>query len=90
MINWDKYEKHLLKLTKLKSVNFEDNHPGGINEGYVSKGYINLDETKKHDCLWVQDHDRWFHTSIVQKQIECDGYDLLQTLNSVYKVEFIK
>jgi hypothetical protein len=37
--------------------------------------------------LFVNDGpDRWFHTSQVQKQEEHEGYDLLYTLNSVYKV----
>ena len=90
MINWDKYDKRLVGLVKLKDLVFENGHPGGVNEGYTSKGYIDLIETKKHNCLFIQDHSRWFHTSIVVKQIECDGYDLLQTLNSVYKIEFIK
>jgi hypothetical protein len=29
---------------------------------------------------------KWFHTSEVQKQEEHEGYDLIYTLNSVYKV----
>lgn len=90
MINWDKYEKRLIGITKLKDLKFESTHPANINEGYTFKGYVNMHETKQHNVLYINDHDRWFHTSIVQKQIECDGYDLLQTLNSVYKVEFIK
>ena len=89
MINWDKYDKRLVGLVKLKDTAFENHHPNGVNEGYTKSGYVNLAETKKHDCLFIQDHSRWFHTSIVVKQIECDGYDLLQTLNSVYKIEFI-
>lgn len=90
MINWDKYDKRLLKVTKLKDVRFKDGHPSGIREGDMHGGYFDLNETKKHNCLFIQDHSRWFHTSIVEKQIECDGYDLLQTLNSVYKVEIVK
>jgi hypothetical protein len=90
MINWDKYDKCLLKVTKLKDVAFPDGHPSGIREGDMHGGYFNLDISKKQNVLYITDHSRWFHTSLVEKQIECDGYDLLQTLNSVYKVEIVK
>jgi len=37
--------------------------------------------------LFVHDGpDRWFHTSNVKRQEEYEEYDLLYTLNSVYKV----
>jgi hypothetical protein len=48
---------------------------------------MSFNAAKQCALLAVDDGpDRWFHTSEVQKQEECEGYDLLHTLNSIYKV----
>lgn len=87
-INFDKYVNMSFKLEKIEDTKFEGSHPNGYNTGYrIKDATINLDSSNKFCALFVHDGpDRWFHTSEVQKQEECEGYDLLYTLNSVYKV----
>jgi len=87
-INFERYNNISFKLEKLEDIKFDGNHPNGYNVGFEINGAtINLEASKKYCALFVHDGpDRWFHTSEVQKQEEYEGYDLLYTLNSVYKV----
>ena len=87
MIKFNKYKGVQVKVSKLKDLKFENNHPKEINEGYVFTGVVNIDESNSIQSLFVIDDDRFFHTSHVQEMEEHEGYDLLRTLNSVYKVE---
>jgi len=87
-INYDKYVGMRMDLEKVEDTKFSNNHPNGFNEGFKAKDtFINLKLSKKFNCLFVNYGDgKWFHTSEVQKQEEHEGYDLIYTLNSVYKV----
>jgi uncharacterized protein len=87
MIKFNKYKGVQVKVSKLKDLKFENNHPKEINEGYVFTGVVNVDESNSIQSLFVIDDDKFFHTSHVQEMEEHEGYDLLRTLNSVYKVE---
>ena len=89
MIKYNKYKGVQVKVSKLKDLKFENNHPKEINEGYVFTGVVNVDESNSIQSLFVIDDDKFFHTSHVQEMEEHEGYDLLRTLNSVYKVESI-
>ena len=74
-INFKKYAMTSLTVEKL-----EDTFK-------IKNAVINLDTSNEYCILFVHDGpDRWFHTSKVQKQEEYEGYDLLYTLNSVYKI----
>lgn len=88
MINFHKYALISFDLEKMEDLKFNDEHPNGYNPGYKIKGAtINLEVSTANQALFVYDGpDRWFHTSQVQRQEECEGYDLLHTLNSVYKI----
>jgi hypothetical protein len=87
-INYDKYVGISINLEKIEDTKFDNNHPNGYNPGFKINGCsINLAKSNQYCCLFVHDGpDRWFHTSEVQKQEEHEGYDLIYTLNSVYKV----
>lgn len=88
MLEFDKYAKTPIKVTKLLDNKFGNDHPNKINEGYVKVGHLHLENSNKHQCLFmITAGDRFFHTSQVEKIEEREGYDLLHTLNSVYKVE---
>jgi hypothetical protein len=88
MIKFHKYALTSFDLEKMEDLKFDGEHPNGFNPGYKIKGAtINLELSIKYQALFVHDGpDRWFHTSTVERQEECEGYDLLYTLNSVYKV----
>jgi len=87
-INFKKYEMTSLTVEKLKDTKFNGKHPNGYDAGFkIKNAVINLRLSNESCVLFVDDGpDRWFHTSEVQKQEECEGYDLLHTLNSIYKV----
>jgi hypothetical protein len=88
LLDFSKYASTPVKLTKLKDNMFNGDHPNQIYEGRVENGTINLELSNKHQCFFIHDGpDRYFHTSRVLKIEECEGYDLLTTLNSIYKVE---
>lgn len=86
-INFKKYENMSIKVEKVEDIKFEGNHPNGYNPGFKIDGcLINSKLSNQHCALFVDYGHRWFHTSEVRKQEECEGYDLLHTLNSIYKV----
>lgn len=87
-INFDKYVHMSFVLEKLEDTKFNGEHPNGYDTGFkIKNATINLRLSNESCVLFVNDGpDRWFHTSEVRKQEECEGYDLLYTLNSVYKV----
>lgn len=86
-INFAKYANIPLKVEKIEDTKFDNNHPNGFNPGFKVDGCgINLEVSNKTCRFYVTHGDRWFATSQVQKQEEFEGYDLLHTLNSVYKV----
>lgn len=87
MIQFDKYANQYLKATKLEDTRFGGEHPNGINTGYVGEGILNLDLSNGHQCLFLINNGRYFHTSQVEKIEEFEGYDLVYTKNSIYKVE---
>jgi hypothetical protein len=87
MISFNKYAGTQIKVTKLTDNKFGGNHPSGINEGYVKIGFVNVDESNSIQSLLVISGGRFFHTSHVQKIEEHESFDILTTLNSVYRVE---
>ena len=88
LLDFSKYKDTAVKLTKLSDTRFSGSHPNGVNEGRVEEGIIHLELSNKHQCFFLLDGpDRYFHTSMVVKIEEHEGYDLATTLNSVYKVE---
>jgi len=87
MISFNKYAGTQVKVTKLIDNKFGGEHPNHINEGYVKIGFVDVDESNKIQSLLVIKGGRFFHTSHVQKLEEHEGFDILTTLNSVYRVE---
>jgi hypothetical protein len=86
-IDFAKYANIPLKVEKVEDTKFDNNHPNGYNPGFKIDGCgINLTRSNQYCCLFVNYGDRWFHTSEVRKQEQHEGYDLLYTMNSVYKV----
>jgi hypothetical protein len=89
LIDFDKYAKIPLKLTKLRDNRFFGEHPNQIYEGAVKEGILHLELSNKYQCFFILDGpDRYFHTSEVKKIEEHQGYYLVTTLNSTYRVEF--
>ena len=86
-IDFSKYANVTIKLTKLKDNKFNNNHPNGINEGYVKEGVINVEKSNEHQCFLIVRGMRFWNTSQVTAIEEKEGYDLATTLNSIYKVE---
>jgi hypothetical protein len=89
LIDFSKYKDTVIRLTKLKDNKFNNEHPNQINEGYVKEGVINLEKSNEHQCFLIIKGDRFFNTSQVLEIDEQEGYDLVHTLNSIYKVEII-
>lgn len=86
-INFDKYRNMQFTLEKVEDTKFNGEHPNGYNVGLVMKrALISYDASVKSGTLFVTSGDRWFHTSTVTKQEEHEGYDLLYTPNSIYKI----
>ena len=87
-LDFKKYQGVFLKVTKVEDRRFLNDHPNGYNVGHVEKGILHLENSNKYQCLFILDGpDRYFHTSQVIEIWEHEGYDLVKTLNSVYKVE---
>lgn len=89
IIDFTKYDGVTVRLTKVKDTKFEENHPNGINTGYVKEGRLNVEKSNEHQCFLLIEGDRFFNTSHIIALNEHEGYDLATTLNSVYKVEKI-
>jgi hypothetical protein len=88
-LDFKKYQGVFLKVTKTEDRRFFGNHPNGVEVGRVETGLLHLENSNKYQCLFILDGpDRYFHTSQVLEIDEHEGYDLLKTLNSTYKVEF--
>lgn len=83
------FKKYLgieLQLEKLEDTVFNGEHPNGFNPGHVERGVLNLELSENHRCFFITKGERYFHTSEIRKIEEKEGYDLVHTLNSVYKV----
>jgi hypothetical protein len=87
MVNFYKYKNTTIRLTKLKDNKFNNEHPNGINEGYVKEGIVNVEKSNEHQCFLIVDQGRFWNTSQVSAIEEKEGYDIATTLNSTYKVE---
>jgi hypothetical protein len=87
LIDFSKYKDTVIRLTKLKDIKFNNEHPNGINEGYVKEGIINVEKSNEHQCFLIIKGARFFNTSQVLEIEEQEGYDLAHTVNSIYKVE---
>ena len=87
LIDFSKYKDTVIKLTKLKDTKFNGEHPNLINEGYVKEGIIDVEKSNEHQCFLIIKGGRFFNTSQVVEIEEQEGYDLVHTLNSIYKVE---
>ena len=89
MISFDKYEFKTIRLTKLKDNKFDNNHPNGINEGYVKEGIIDVEKSNEHQCFLIIKDNRFFNTSQVVELDEQEDYDLAHTVNSIYRVVIV-
>lgn len=87
LIDFSKYKDTVIRLTKLKDTKFNNEHPNGINEGYVKEGIINVEKSNEHQCFLMIKGARFFNTSQVLEIEEQEGYDLAHTVNSIYRVE---
>jgi hypothetical protein len=87
LIDFSKYKDTVIRLTKLKDNKFNNEHPNQINEGYVKEGVINVEKSNEHQCFLMIKGARFFNTSQVVEIDEQEGYDLVHTVNSIYKVE---
>jgi hypothetical protein len=87
-LDFKKYQGVLLEVTKVEDRRFNNSHPNGYNVGHVERGILHLEHSNNYQCLFILDGpDRYFHTSQVLEIWEHEGYDLMKTLNSTYKVE---
>ena len=87
-LDFKKYHGYLLKVTKVEDRRFNNEHPGGYNVGHVEKGLLHLEHSNTYQCLFILDGlDRYWHTSQVLEIWEHEGYDLMKTINSTYRVE---
>ncbi len=86
--DFKKYQGVLLQVTKIEDRRFDNKHPNGYKVGHVERGMLHLENSNKYQCLFILDGpDRYFHTSQVIEVWEHEGYDLMKTLNSTYRVE---
>ena len=81
----EKYKDIPVRVTKLKDNKFDGNHPNFINEGYKVEGYIQIGEI--NDVLYIDGLGKWLRTSRIKSIEENEGYDLVHTENSTYKIE---
>ena len=81
----EKYKDIVVRVTKLKDNKFNSKHPNFINEGYKAEGYIILGGVG--DVLCIVGLGRWLRTSWIKSIEENEGYDLVHTENSTYKIE---
>jgi hypothetical protein len=87
-LDFKKYQGVFLKVTKIEDRRFFGRHPNDVNVGRVETGILHLENSNTYQCLFILDGpDRYFHTSQVLEIWEHEGYDLVKTLNSTYKVE---
>lgn len=86
--DFKKYQGVLLKVTKTEDRRFLNSHPNGYNLGHVETGELHLQNSNTYQCLFlITSPTRYWHTSQVLEIWEHEGYDLMKTLNSVYKIE---
>ena len=81
----EKYNGVAVRVTKLKDNKFNGNHPNFINEGYKTEGFIHMGTVG--DILYIYGLGRWLRTSLIKSIEENEGYDLVHTENSTYKIE---
>ena len=75
-----------VRLTKTSAIKFGDEHPNGINPGYVKEGYA-ISDLEIGDSFIVACNYKLFYTSTVQKIDE--QAMTFETENSVYKLEIL-
>lgn len=83
---FEKYKNLEIELEKLEDTRFEGKHPNGYNPGHVEKGRFSYKLSTEYKCIFMIQGDRYFHTSEVREIEEKEGYDLIHTRNSVYKL----
>ena len=83
-LNFKKYAGVPVKLTKITDDVFGGEHPNGINPGYTREGLVSVTASIVYNCLFLE---TGFHTSEVQSIEEHQGYDIIKTQNSTYRVE---
>lgn len=82
-----KYENKQVKVTKLTDLKFDGVHPNGINPGTVREGQLTVLEIGQ--SFTVVTSTGFFWSSIVEGIEVGEKFDLVQTVNSVYKIEII-
>lgn len=81
----EKYNGIAVRVTKLKDNKFNGKHPNHINEGYKTEGFIHKGDIGS--ILFIDGLGRWLRTSLIKSIEENEGYDLVHTENSTYKIE---
>lgn len=75
-----------VKLTKIGAIQFGENHPNGINTGYVKDG-VACNDLEVGSFLMVACNYKMFYTSTI---IKIDEEKMtFETENSIYKIELI-
>lgn len=88
MISFDKYDKVVLRVQKVKDLRFEGEHPNAVYEGSIRTGLALVGLCNHHQSLVISKGQfDLFYTSTVESIEEFEGYDLLITENSIYRVE---
>lgn len=72
-----------IRLTKIKDLRFDGNHPNNINEGYVKEGEM-LKPLTIGERFYV---GMWFSTSPV---VKTNNDNTFETENSLYRIDFIQ
>lgn len=72
-----------IRLTKIKDLRFNGNHPNDINEGYVKEGEM-LKPLTIGKRFYV---GMWFSTSPV---VKTNNDNTFETENSLYRIDFIQ
>lgn len=76
-----------VRLTKISAIQFGENHPNGINAGYVKEG-VGITDLEVGSFLMVACNYKMFYTSTITKIDE--EKMTFDTENSVYKIEILE
>ena len=85
-MNFNKYQLLSCTIEKVVDSKFNNQHPNGINTGYKEIVEVDVYRSNLDNVLYAFNDRIEFHTSTVTRIEECEGYDLIHTKNSVYKL----
>lgn len=82
----NKLKRKKARITKIVDLVYQENHPNGINPGYIKEGIIIM-EPKEGFSFVMED----FHTSRIEEIEEYkENIYMLHTRNSMYKLEILE